>query len=157
MTSFTLVESLLVGIVYYLAYCEVSMPLLGAGLQDPVTTGLIIGLLFGDYKLGLVIGVGIGLMYFNAGAQVGGNLPTDAVLASCIVVPLAIKFDLPVETAMAVAVPFGVLGTFVDNARRMVNGMWNRQAQQHVDQGAWNKLTFDSVIGPSLVLSLIHI
>lgn len=157
MTSFTLVEALLVGIVYYLAYCEVSMPLLGAGLQDPVTTGLILGLLFGDYKLGLVIGVGIGLMYFNAGAQVGGNLPTDAVLASCIVVPLAIKFNLPVETAMAVAVPFGVLGTFVDNGRRMVNGMWNRRAQQHVDQGAWNKLTFDSVIGPSLVSAAFRI
>lgn len=157
MTDFTLVEALLVGIVYYLAYCEISMPLIGAGIQDPVTVGLILGFLFGDYKLGMTIGVGIGLMYFNAGAQVGGNLPTDAVLASCIVVPLAIKFDIPVATAMAVAVPFGVLGTFVDNARRMINGMWNRRAQKHVDEGAWNKLTFDSIVGPSLVSAAVRI
>lgn len=157
MEGFTLMEALLVGIVYYLAYCEISMPLIGAGIQDPVTVGLILGLFFGDYKLGMAIGVGIGLMYFNAGAQVGGNLPTDAVLASCIVVPLAIKYDIPVATAMAVAVPFGVLGTFVDNARRMINGVWNRRAQKHVDEGAWNKLTFDSIIGPSLVSAAVRI
>lgn len=157
MTGFTFLEALMVGVMYYLAYCEVSMPLIGAGIQDPVTVGLFLGLIFGDYKLGLEIGVGIGLMYFNAGAQVGGNLPTDAVLASCIVVPLAIKFDLPVATAITVAMPFGVLGTFVDNARRMINGMWNRRAQQHVKEGAWDKLTFDSVIGPSLVSAAVRI
>lgn len=157
MTSFTLAEALIVGIVYFLAYCEVSMPFLGAGLQDPVTVGLILGAIFGDYKLGMEIGVGIGLMYFNAGAQVGGNLPTDAVLASCIVVPLAIKFNIPVATAMAVAVPFGVLGTFVDNARRMINGVWNREAQKHVDEGRWDKLTFDSVVGPTLVNAAVRI
>ena len=157
MTGFTLVEALMVGLVYYLAYCEVSMPLLGAGLQDPVTSGLIIGFLFGDYKLGMEIGVGIGLMFFNAGAQVGGNLPTDAVLAACIVVPLSIKYNIPVATAMGIAAPFGVLGTFVDNARRMINGVWNRQAQKHVDEGKWNMLTFDSIIGPSIVSAVLRI
>lgn len=154
--SFTFWDALIVGVVYYLAYCEMTIPFIGAGIQDPAAVGMIIGLAYGNMTTGLIIGAAIGMIYFS-GMQVGGNLPADSVLATCITVPIALKFNIPQETAMAFAVPFGVLGTFVDNARRLINGMWNRRAQAHVNEGKLNKLWIDAILGPSIVSAALRI
>ena len=61
--SFTFFEALIVGILYYIAYMEFSIPFIGAGWQDPATIGFLIGLFYGDYKLGLIVGASIGMMY----------------------------------------------------------------------------------------------
>ena len=154
--SFTFLDALIVGVIYYLAYCEMTIPFIGAGIQDPAAVGMLIGLAYGDMKTGLIIGATIGMLYFS-GMQVGGNLPADSVLAACITIPIAIKFNIPQETAMAFAVPFGVLGTFVDNARRLINGMWNRRAQEHVKAGQINKMWIDAILGPSVVSAVLRI
>ena len=154
--SFSLFEAFMVGLFYYLAYAEICMPFVGQGLQDPATIGLLIGLVYGDPKLGMIVGASIGMLYIS-NMTVGGNLPSDAILAACISVPIAIKSGISVETAVAFAIPFSVLGTFVDNARRLINGHWNRRANHHVETGEYNKIFFDAVIGPSLVSAAIRI
>ena len=154
--SFSLFEAFMVGLLYYLAYSEICMPFVGQGLQDPATIGLLIGLVYGDWKTGLIVGASIGMLYIS-NMTVGGNLPSDAILAACISVPIAIKAGISTETAVAFAIPFSVLGTFVDNARRLINGHWNRRANDHVEKGEYNKIFFDAVIGPSLVSAAIRI
>ena len=52
---------------------------------------------------------------------------------------------------MAFAVPFGLLGSMMDNLRRLINGMWNDRAHKHIDELNWKGLNFDGVIGPILV------
>mgnify|MGYP001061976414 CR=1 FL=1 len=154
--TFSLYEAFMVGLFYYLAYAEICMPFIGQGLQDPATIGLLIGLVYGDPTTGLIVGASIGMLYIS-NMTVGGNLPSDAILAACISVPIAIKSGISTETAVAFAIPFSVLGTFVDNARRLINGHWNRRANHHVDTGEYNKIFFDAVIGPSLVSAAIRI
>lgn len=154
--TFSLFEAFMVGLFYYLAYAEICMPFVGQGLQDPATIGLLIGLVYGDPKTGLIVGASIGMLYIS-NMTVGGNLPSDAILAACVSVPIAIKSGISTETAVAFAIPFSVLGTFVDNARRLINGHWNRRANQHVENGEYNKIFFDAVIGPSLVSAAIRI
>ncbi len=154
--SFTFFEALIVGILYYLAYCEFSIPFIGAGWQDPVTIGFLIGLVYGDVKTGLVVGASIGMMYIS-NIAVGGNLPSDGVLAACVTVPISIKFGLDATTAVAFSIPFAVLGTFVDNGRRLVNGMWNRRAVTHVENEQYKKLWVDAILGPSVVSMLFRI
>lgn len=149
-TSFTLLEALFIGFLYYLAYCEVSLPFMGAGLQDASTIGLLVGLYYGDVTQGLIIGASIGMLYIANGA-VGGNLPSDGVLAACIAVPIALKNGLSIETAVALSVPFSLLGVFVDNGRRLVNGLWNRRAQEHVKEKQYNMLWVDGILGPTIV------
>ena len=154
--TFSLYEAFMVGLFYYLAYAEICMPFIGQGLQDPATIGLLIGLVYGDPTTGLIVGASIGMLYIS-NMTVGGNLPSDAILAACISVPIAIKSGISTETAVAFAITFSVLGTFVDNARRLINGHWNRRANHHVDTGEYNKIFFDAVIGPSLVSAAIRI
>ena len=149
--SFTLLESLFIGFLYYLAYCEISLPgPWGAGIQDAATIGLFLGLFYGDMAQGLILGASIGMLYI-ANVSVGANLPSDSVLAACIAIPIALKADLPVDTAVALAVPFSLLGIFVDNGRRLVNGHWNRSAMKHVDKKQYNLLWIDGILGPSVV------
>ncbi|MCI8294053.1 MAG: hypothetical protein HFH53_11075 [Hespellia sp.] len=154
--SFTFFEALIVGILYYIAYMEFSIPFIGAGWQDPATIGFLIGLFYGDYKLGLIVGASIGMMYIS-NVAVGGNLPSDGVLAACVAVPIAIKFNLDATTAVAFSIPFAVLGTFVDNGRRLVNGMWNRRAMAHVEKEQYNKMWIDAILGPSVISMLFRI
>ena len=156
--TFTLAESLFVGILYWLAYAEVSAPLpfVGVGIQDASTIGLLIGIFYGNPTQGAILGCSIALMYIANGA-VGANLPSDGVLAACIAVPIAIKANLPVETAVALAVPFGVLGVFIDTGRRLVNGVWNRRAVADVNKRDYSKLWIYGILGPQLVFILFRV
>ena len=90
-------------------------------------------------------------MLYIANGPVGANLPSDGVLAACIGVPIALKNNLPVETAVALSIPFSLLGVFMDNGKRLVNGVWNRMAQRHVEEKKYGLIFFDGVIGPSIV------
>jgi D-glucosaminate-specific PTS system IIC component len=55
------------------------------------------------------------------------------------------------EQALSIAVPFAILGTAMDNARRLINGMWNRKAHKDVENLNYRALYFDAYIGPALV------
>ncbi|MEA4895093.1 MAG: PTS system mannose/fructose/sorbose family transporter subunit IID [Oscillospiraceae bacterium] len=154
--TFTFGEALIVGIFYYLAYCEISLPFIGAGIQDASTIGLLIGLAYGDATTGIIIGASIAMMYIS-NVAVGANLPSDGVLAACVTVPIAIHYGLDATTAVAFAIPFGVLGPFVDNFRRLINGVWNRTARTHVQKKEYNKLWIDAILGPSVVSALFRI
>lgn len=150
-TSFTLPEALFIGFLYYWAYSEISLPgPWGAGIQDASTIGLLIGLFYGDPTRGLIVGASIAMIYIANGA-VGANLPSDGVLAACFAVPIALKNNLPIETAVALSIPFSLLGVFVDSGRRLVNGFWNRDAQRRVANKDYGTLWIDGILGPSLV------
>ena len=54
----------------------------------------------------------------------GGNVPSDPALASAIAIPIALGVGMNAEAAVALAVPFGVLGVFMDQLRRTINATW---------------------------------
>ena len=62
-------------------------------------------------------------------------------MAATIAIPIALKTGLDVEAAVGIAVPFAVLGTFLDQIRRTTNSIWvhfGDQAAAAGDQrGLW--------------------
>ena len=51
-------------------------------------------------------------------------MPSDPALASAIAIPIALGVGMNAEAAVALAVPFGVLGVFMDQLRRTINATW---------------------------------
>ncbi len=65
-------------------------------------------------------GATIQLIYMG-GIEAGGNIPSDQALAACIAIPAALLSNLDANAAVALAVPFGVLGVLINNVRRTFN------------------------------------
>lgn len=147
--QFTFLEALLIGLYYWYAWWDLSIfPLNSLVIwQDPPVIGLIFGLIYGDVTMGLIIGGTIGLMYMGI-TYVGANVPSDTALACCVAIPIALKYGWSVEMAVTVATAFGVMGSFLDTLRRLINGFWSRQAHKHVTNRQYSKLHVDAILGP---------
>ena len=155
--SFSFIESLLIAVLYFWTWTDFGLfPFQMLVWQEPVVIGFILGLAYGDPTTGLIMGGSIALIYFS-NAPIGANLPSDSALAACVSIPIALKFDLPVETAVTMSIPFAVLGAMLDNLRRLLAGIWNRSAQRHIDKMEFNKLWIDGVAGPLAVSALLRI
>lgn len=140
-----ILEALMIGCLYFLAVCDVTP--WSRVFSQAVFYGLIFGIIYGDVTQGIIIGATINALYIGLFAT-GGNMPSDQGLAACIAIPIALKLGLSAEVAVALAVPFGVIGTFIDNFCRAIAGVWNRTAQKHIAEGKYNLLKFDAVIWP---------
>jgi len=103
-------------------------------ISSPVTVGLVAGLLMGHPMQGLIIGGGIALVFAGIIAP-GGNLPTDECLAATCVIPIAIGSGMSATTAIALAVPVGLLGSFVTNLRKVVNTYFVKKANDYAEEG----------------------
>lgn len=125
--------AILCGLLYYLG-TQRSGYTMTAPLGSGIFIGLIVGLYFNDVTTGLIIGANIQLVYLGI-IMTGGNVPADAALAACIALPIALKTGLDANAAVALAVPFGVLGVFVDQIRRTSNSIWVRKADKYALEG----------------------
>lgn len=63
----------------------------------------------------------------------GGNVPSDPALAACISIPIAVKAGMDPNLAIALAIPFGVIGVFLDQLRRTLNAAWVHMADKHAE------------------------
>jgi len=79
-------------------------------LLQPVVIGVFVGLLTGNMVLSMQIGAGLQLVYLGVTSTPGGNVPSDPALAGCIAIPLGVLANMSPEVAIALAIPFGVLG-----------------------------------------------
>jgi D-glucosaminate-specific PTS system IIC component len=123
--------------------------------KEPVVLGVIIGLVYGDVAKGLMYGATIQLMYMG-GIEAGGNIPSDQGLASCIAIPAAIATNLDPAAAVALAVPFGVLGVLINNVRRTINAFYNAKADKFVEAGEYDKLNVFSFLLPWLTNGVLY-
>jgi Phosphotransferase system, mannose/fructose/N-acetylgalactosamine-specific component IIC len=89
-------------------------------LFQPLITAFIFGIAFGDMHTAMILGSAIGMMYIGLIAP-GSELPQDMGLAGSIGIPIAMQSGMDAQTAMVLAVPFGVLGVFINQLRRIIN------------------------------------
>ena len=89
-----------------------------SALLQPVTIAVFVGLITGDMANAMKIGAGLQLVYLGVTSTPGGNVPSDPALAGCIAIPLGVAAGMNPETAIALAIPFGVLGVFVDSVKK---------------------------------------
>lgn len=121
------------GLMYYLGTFRIGYHL-DTALGSPVVVGFILGLIYGQVGQGLLIGASIQLIYLGI-IMTGGNVPADQTLAATIAIPIALQTGMSAEVAVGLAVPFGVLGVFVDQIRRTSNSIWVRWADRYAENG----------------------
>ena len=119
-------------------------------LKQPLVMALPIGLLMGDVPQAMMIGAAIELVYVGI-ISPGANVPADECLAGVIAIPIAMKIGADPATAVVLAVPFGVLGVFLDQLRRTVNARWAHVADKYALAGDEKGLFRCAVIYPMAV------
>ena len=118
----TVIIAIVMGIMYW--WCR-GMILSYFGflfISSPVTVGLVAGLLMGQPMQGLIIGGGIALVFAGIFA-----------------------------TAIALAVPVGLLGSFVTNLRKVINTYFVAKANKYAEEGNADAIWRCATIYPALL------
>jgi D-glucosaminate-specific PTS system IIC component len=145
--SITIIGAIGFGLYYWLSYYDT---ILIAWIGAPLFQGFVWGILFGNLTLGMQCGGMIQLVYI-ASVAVGANMPADRVLAAIVAIPIALKAGMTPEQSLAIAVPFGILGTAMDNARRLINGVWNRKSYKDLEKLNYGQLKLNAYLYPAIV------
>jgi len=77
----------------------------------------ITGLVLGDARTGIIMG-GLLEAIFMGVSFIGGAVPAQPSISACFVTSLVITTDVDIETAIAIAMPFGVLA-------QTLNSLWS--------------------------------
>lgn len=149
MGHMTLIQAILCGIVYWLAVGN--LPFVGLwSLQRPLVCGFVTGLILGDPVQGAVIGGTINLVYLGF-MSAGGSMPADMGLAGVLGTAYAIAGGLDADTALALAVPIGILGTIVWTGRMTFDSIFVHMADNYIDKGEYNKIWRANVLYPQIM------
>lgn len=149
MGSMSLVQAALCGIIYWLAVGN--LPFVGLwSLQRPLVCGALTGLVLGHPVQGAVIGATINLVYLGF-MSAGGSMPADMGLAGVLGTAYAIAGGLDTDTALALAVPIGILGTIVWAARMTFDSVFVHMADRYIEEEKYNKIWIANVLCPQIM------
>ena len=129
---------------------------LSSALLQPVTFAVFVGIITGEMAQSMMIGAGLQLVYLGVTSTPGGNVPSDPALAGCIAIPLGVAAGMNTETAIALAIPFGVLGVFVDQLRRTTNAFWVHMADSYAEKADTKGIMRAAFLYPSIAGFIIR-
>lgn len=154
----TLIQALLIGIVYYLGINGTPwLTLLGSTIiQKPLVSGLLVGIIMGNPVQGAIIGAAIQLP-FIAYISAGGAPPTDPGLAGTLGTALALAANVDPATAIAIATPIGLLGTIIWVIHMTVDVLFAHSCDTASEEGNIRKLGFYHMVPPQIVAFLIGV
>ncbi|MGB4985820.1 MAG: PTS sugar transporter subunit IIC [Erysipelotrichaceae bacterium] len=106
--DFSIVQIILVGVVGFIAGIDQFSFL--ESLYRPIVIGPVVGAILGNLDLGLKIGASYELLMVGS-MPIGGAQPPNAVLGGIMAVVFAVALGSDnFESALALAIPFGLLG-----------------------------------------------
>ena len=76
-------------------------------IHRPIVTGLVVGLILGDMKTGLIVGASLELVWMGM-VPLSGAQPPNVVIGGIIGTSIAILGKLDAQAAIGIAVPFAV-------------------------------------------------
>lgn len=145
----SVLQAVLLGITYWLAVGN--LPFVGLwSLQRPLVCGLIAGIILGDPVQGAVVGGTINLVYLGF-MSAGGSMPADMGLAGVLGTTYAIAGGLDAGTALAIAVPIGVLGTIVWYGRMTLDSIFVHMADDYIERGEFDKIWRANILYPQMM------
>jgi PTS system mannose-specific IIC component len=119
-------------------------------ITRPLVSGMIVGLILGDMKQGIIMGVAIQTVYI-AMVTPGGQMLADLNFVAFPAIALAMLSHTSTEVAVTLATTIGILGTIVFNMYQVVNSLWNHRAVAAIQEGDYKKFRTNAIIGPQLV------
>lgn len=144
----TIIQAALCGVLYWLAVGN--LPFAGLwSIQRPLVCGLLTGVILGDPVMGAVTGGAINLVYLGF-ISAGGSMPADMALAGILGTAYAIVGGIDAETALALAVPIGILGTIVWYLRMTFDSVFVHMADRYIEHGQYDKIWIANVLLPQL-------
>jgi len=153
----SIIQAALIGLFAYLGSLSVPWFLGLTGgwytLTRPLISGFIIGLILGDVTTGILVGIAVQVVYI-ALVTPGGQMPQDLNSAAYIGVTLgviAVKGGATVQSAVAIAVAVGAVGTIFHNFMMLTNSFWNHRAAIAINKGDYKGLWFNHYVGPQVV------
>ncbi len=157
----TLFQALLIGFVYYFANSAWNASLALYTLYKPMVCGLIVGLILGDLKTGIEMGLKVQLIFMGF-MSTGGSMPSDSTIAGLVGTALAITLkptlgDAALDAGLALAVAVGTLGTFLFIGRMTWNTLFIQKAIDAAKEGNLKGLFLWHVIIPQTVLAFATI
>lgn len=151
----TLGIAIFMGCYYWICRLRLGYTISSALLQ-PVVIAVFVGVITGEMSQAMIIGAGLQLVYLGVTSTPGGNVPSDPALAGCIAIPLGVAAGLNAETAIALAIPFGVLGVFVDQLRRTTNAFWVHMADGYAEKANTKGIMRAAFLYPTLMGFIIR-
>lgn len=146
----TLMIAVCMGLYYWFARLRFGYTL-SAMLLQPIVVAIFVGLLTGNMPASMIIGAGMQLVYLGVTSTPGGNVPSDPALAACIAIPIAVQSGMDTNMAIALAIPFGVIGVFVDQLRRTLNAIWVHMVDKHAEQANMGGIMRCAFVYPSIL------
>lgn len=151
----TMPIAIFMGVYYWFCRLRFGYTISSALLQ-PVSIAVFVGLITGEMALSMQIGAALQLVYLGVTSTPGGNVPSDPALAGCIAIPLGVMSHMSPEVAVALAVPFGVIGVFVDQLRRTTNAIWIHRADRYAEEANVRGIMRCAYLYPALMGFLIR-
>ncbi|HBQ74510.1 MAG TPA: PTS sugar transporter subunit IIC [Erysipelotrichaceae bacterium] len=131
----SIVQAILLGVLYWIG--EANLPFVGLWtVQRPLVCGWIAGIILGDALTGAMVGASINLVYLGF-ISAGGSMPAD--------------------TALALAVPIGLLGTLVWYCRMTFDSIFVHIGDRFVEKEQYNKIWIANVLLPQIMAAVICI
>lgn len=125
-------------------------------LKQPVCVALVVGLVTGQMAQAMTIGAGIQLIFLGVTSTPGGNVPNDPALAGTIAIPIAVTLHMSAPAAVALAVPFGILGVFLDQLRRTINAVWIHMADKDAKKLNYKGIYAEAFLYPAIMGLIIR-
>ncbi|MDU5107848.1 PTS sugar transporter subunit IIC [Clostridium sp.] len=146
----TLFQALIIGLLGWMS--SIYSPVLVGGLGGwytlgrPLVSGMVIGLILGDVKTGIILGAAIQSLYIGL-VTPGGSMPSDVNFAAWIGIPLALVAGAGTEYALAISVPLSVLGVAAAYATVSVNLYFVHKQDALIEAGELEKAINIPIIG----------
>jgi mannose/fructose/N-acetylgalactosamine-specific phosphotransferase system component IIC len=149
-----LLQAVLIGLGYYLSQSPWLFGLSFLTIYRPLAAGLIVGIILGEPAKGTLIGAAINLVYIGF-ISAGGSIPSDLALAGWVGTTFALAGNLTYGAALALAVPIGLLGTLILNARMTGDTAFVHMADRAADRGDIAAVARCNWLWPQIYLFLI--
>jgi mannose/fructose/N-acetylgalactosamine-specific phosphotransferase system component IIC len=145
----TLQQALLVALLYWI--CQNAWLTNAAyRLYFPLGIGLFVGIIMGDPVKGTMLG-GILQTMNMAPSMVGSTVTMDLQMAAFITIPMAIATNMDTEVIVAFAVPFTVIGAFLQPLCRSLNQIGIELADKAAAKGDTRTFYFVSIFLQSII------
>lgn len=123
---------------------------------SPLMTGLFIGLVLGDVKQAMIITAAIQLIYMGVIAP-GGQMPAEPAVATAVAVSAALIGNLKPTAAVAIAVPVGMLGSYLYAFKIFLNSFVLKITENYVEKLEDKKFWVSIYLLPMLISLVLFV